>query len=30
MILGLGVEYGVFIISRYQEERRDKGSKEAL
>lgn len=30
MILGLGVEYGVFIVSRYSEERKDKGSKEAL
>lgn len=30
MILGLGVEYGIFIISRYGEERRKKSAKNAL
>ena len=30
MILGLGVEYGVFIVSRYKEERIKKSSKESL
>lgn len=30
MILGLGIEYGVFIVSRYNEERRNGSSQEAL
>ncbi len=30
MILGLGVEYGVFIVSRYSEERENKSSKKSL
>jgi predicted RND superfamily exporter protein len=30
MILGLGVEYGAFIIGRYSEERKKKSSKESL
>ena len=30
MILGLGIEYGVFIVSRYHEERNGKSSMESL
>jgi hypothetical protein len=30
MILGLGVEYGIFIVSRYKEERENNSSKESL
>ncbi len=30
MILGLGIEYGVFIVSRYNEERKNKSSLESL
>jgi predicted RND superfamily exporter protein len=30
VIIGLGVEYGIFMVSRYYEERQDKGKREAL
>jgi predicted RND superfamily exporter protein len=30
VIIGLGVEYGIFMVSRYYEERRSKGQREAL
>jgi predicted RND superfamily exporter protein len=30
VIIGLGVEYGIFMVSRYYEERRSKGTREAI